>query len=322
MPGEDKASKGGDAGERDLYTETQGDLAALTENVQRFSIRFRALLDERPPFGWMFIDEAIDRLGFRRFPAEWGRSAVWGEHPFRYEERNGRYWRYVARRNEASYWELKRSAFEPMYYEEAALSQADSLYKQMVVELSEALETGKVNSRQDDGDTSSAVPRLRWSNYEVSMFYTGCIFKGLVRGRRSAASRHRIVIDQTTFQAWLDPPQARPSSKSLGEPLVAEVVARLGTLAVETGTKFKKEWLIEDITRAFREQGREISENQIIKRVWDNPGFREYKFPHGPPREGLSNATLAQRPAVRAAISRLVGSNQGGPVTPPAKPGT
>jgi len=68
----------------------------------RVKLQFAGLKDRRSPSGFMHVDEALDRVGAHRFPVEWGRSAVWKEHPFRYEEEKGRFRTYRARQNEAS----------------------------------------------------------------------------------------------------------------------------------------------------------------------------------------------------------------------------
>jgi len=141
----------------------------------RIRLRFPGLKDQRPPIGFMHIDEALDRLGAHRFPAEWGQSPVWENHPFRYEEAAKRFCSYRAGRNNAGLWQFDRVPLTAVY-DDVALRLADQRYKKAVAELSEALGRGLVKAslvgRSRDREPVS-VTSLIWTRQNVGIFFTG-----------------------------------------------------------------------------------------------------------------------------------------------------
>ena len=52
---------------------------------------------------FMHLDEALDRLGVRDFPLEWGMSAIWRKAPFQYESRPKRFYKYALKKTEEGY---------------------------------------------------------------------------------------------------------------------------------------------------------------------------------------------------------------------------
>jgi hypothetical protein len=192
----------------------------------------------------MHIDEALDRLGAHRFPAEWGQSPVWENHPFRYEEAAKRFCSYRARRNDAGLWQFDRVPLTAVY-DDVALRLADQRYKEAVAELSEALERGFVKAslvgRSRDPEPVS-VTSLIWTRQNVGIFVTGYRYFGRVKGKMGGEDRQLILIERATFDDWLDPSaRVSRSPKSLSNRAVTEILEVLTAHASETGMKYKRD---------------------------------------------------------------------------------
>jgi hypothetical protein len=273
-------------------------------NRDRLTVRFPGLKDLRPPVGFMHIDEALDHLGAHRFSLEWGQSPVWKEHPFRYDEETERFRTYRVRRTDDLLWEVKRQPLkEP--HDDQDLKRADHLYKEVVAELSDALETGCVAACYvNSSNEPENIPRLTWTGADRLIFYTGFVYSGRVEGRRAAERRRRVLITRSSFGDWIDPPApVSRTSKSLSDRAVTAILDVLTAHASVLGMKYKRQWLQDLVQTVLSEQGLPLAKTQFEERIWADPRLKPFKFPKGPPTAEAERTLGREEPRVRAAIA-------------------
>lgn len=56
-------------------------------------LKFRTLRNKRSPIDFCNLDEAIDQLGNKLFPEEWGLLPFWEKLPFSVEKSSGKFYR-------------------------------------------------------------------------------------------------------------------------------------------------------------------------------------------------------------------------------------
>jgi len=80
--------------------------------------------------------------------------------------------------------------------------------------------------------------------------------------------RQLILIERATFGDWLEPSaRVSRSPKSLSNRAVTEILEVLTAHASETGMKYKRDWLLEQMQAVLGEQGFTFSKLQFEKRI-------------------------------------------------------
>lgn len=287
------------------------------DGPDRIPLRFFSLLDRPAPAGFMHMDEALDHLGVKRFPEQWGRLAGWQQHPFRYELKTNKFLTYRFERDEDKSYHLDRCPVAETI-DKSALLVCDQIYKHVVSELATALEMGAVQAfHASSSHQPEPIPTgsMYWSKQTASAFYVGCL--------RIAGRRRVLLLSRASFESWLEPSRtAQPQAgRALSEALINRISQALAEHANATGLKYKRDRLFEAVKAVFDEARRSLSQAQF-ERIWTHEALRSHKHLRGKPPKALDDALKREAGMVRAIISDAYAGRTHADVPAPVTPAT
>lgn len=249
--------------------------------VGRIRIRFGESR-KASPIGYLSLDDALNLLGEKEYPDEWGAHQIWEEHPFRYKPKDRIAVRYSLEQSETGDFKRYFSRIDRAFTR-SQLRAAHQIYRSVWMGLKSALELGEVMSAKffKDGTIQAIRPRDGiWAAQMNSIFYTGYAHEQ----RDSKPTKFRILVDKVSFERLLSPPQQAqfPKSKKVHVQRFLELlVPKLSYRANTVGYRFKKDPLRRLASEVFKENGLHLGGPTFEGHLWskvrgeaDKPGRR------------------------------------------------
>jgi hypothetical protein len=274
----DAASAG--AQRQDLAAGRITKVATTPALLQKTHVRFPTLQTKvRPPASYIYVDEALNKLGEQLCPTEWGVGAAWELHPFKYDGTDKEY---------VTCWlEETKNGFEfqvetlDTSLPKADLRACNRVYKKVRDALKNALEESHVRAFkliQSSGriDPINEDQRGLWTVMFNSIFYTGHAYEN----HNGESYNYRILIDRRRFDDWLASLDRNNSAANKSPPR-----ARLERLALIFADHTKmhkyvpsKKQIRELLGDVLRQEGFELSGNRFQNEFWpkfDHPDARK-----------------------------------------------
>ena len=244
----------------------------------RIVLRFETLKRKVRTPEFMHLDEALDRLGVRKFPDEWGMTPVWEQAPFLYESISKRLYKYALKKTEERY-RLSKDKFKSDLNRNQ-LKQCSRIYSSVRKVLSNALSSSLVKAAKlfHDGTIQDIEKAQRgiWSTQMRSIFYSGYA--------REQSRKFRVLINRASFACWLEKlpdetsitsPSAplnegeRSAQKTPSPALLEHIAKALADRADERGYVLLRDPLSKLVREALADKGYNLSDRQFKFALWN-----------------------------------------------------
>jgi hypothetical protein len=261
----------------------------------------------------MHIDEALDRLGMRDFPLEWGTSPAWTKAPFQYERERKCFYKYELVRAKGSFHlEKRRVGSGP---NPCDLRQCDRIYRSVRKALSLGLTSGVVKAAKlfHSGRIEPLVESQRglWSAQMRAIFYTGYAHER-ADGR---LRRFRVLIDRRTFERWLERSPDKPSAedttslpgggKTPSAALLERIAKALAARGHEVDYVLPRDALGALVRKVLAREGYALSDRQFKIALWTNIDVSDARKPGRRTRANRAKFD-ADEPALRRLVQQAL----------------
>lgn len=236
-----------------------------------YPIRMSELVDLVAPSGYILLDEAMNRAGVALAPADWGRTAGWIPHPYRYEKKSRELCRFSLSRTKDGFWEIVRAEAQSPFRTEKLLQYA-STYQSVVQALSHALQAGQVRAVALSALAMEEIPQVSYATQMLAIFYCGMFL------RPDSNTAQPVAIELFSFETWLrqlDRARSRNMSESLRDGIVEALVNAAGKHAI----RYQRRALGDQLRESFSRQGIVDLPTVFEDRIW--PRLNAVKFPPG-----------------------------------------
>ncbi len=254
-----------------------GIVSASVRSKGYWPVQMEAVYDRVPPLGFVFVDEALNRMGVALAPTEWGKTGAWIPHPFRYDKRHDQFYRYVPRKRQSGIWTIVKSEVQSPFRKEK-LAKAAALYQRLADDLSKAIQSQIVKASMLSPTSLAEIPNAAFSTQRLAIFYAGQYY-------RNRTAPKPVVVELLSLDRWLDqitsmPPKALPLHVRDG------IVKGLLRAAEAHGIRYQNEALYDGLEHAFEAEGlARISQNEFQLRIWADPRLKGIKFGRGRSRQ-------------------------------------
>jgi hypothetical protein len=271
----------------------------------RLQLRFADLIGKEPPIGMIFIDKALDLLGRDLFCETWGMTVVWRQQPFRSESGGRNIHRYESHKGDEGGWRLRPLKVHGRYNPEELQSAADT-YHRVVTRFREGAEAFRFKGYYaDKDDTLKSLQRATWSSKLTSIFYSGFLYSGSLRGKSLATSRAPVLIDTRSYTAWLAALQVKASSYTPKD-LLSSVARASAAHAAKYNINYTKSYLYDIIISEFSVQEYTISELLFVNSIWKSANLAPYCKSAGKPLREQKEKMAKYEPELRQRVRQSI----------------
>jgi hypothetical protein len=266
-----------------------------------------------PVEGFIFIHDALNKIGMKKFKDSWGVGPAWHLFPFEFptekllkSNRKGgtviQKTRFLLRDKAITFQKTTDVAITDLRAAHREVSAASD-------ELLKAIREGSVPAyHMTDGHQLERIPAksLYWKTQRRMMFGAGMVS---ARAQGGLAGYWEVMLARPKFDAWLYPKKASRSKFDTLEPALAvNLTQELEQFSRRHGNlRFSEKALLELMREALGNRFRESAlRTEILERL--APETRQRR---GPPHKDHRQAFDASRPSLLAQLRKVVEAWQG-----------
>ncbi|MCJ2046417.1 hypothetical protein MKK58_18030 [Methylobacterium sp. J-078] len=215
---------------------------------------------------YLRLEDALNALGRQDYAAEWGCLPGWSEMPFRWVSKDQRYVRHELRLM-GTRARLRRIPVE-LALTKAERQACTQLFKEVRTTMREAFETGRLTAQAVHHATGALTPILApgvWLKQAGPIFFTG---RTVIREPGMPDLLADVVIDQADFGRWMKG-RGKEHAKTASEAMLRRAGETIGDHKRKLDYGITRDEAFDLIVEAAREHGKEVSERQFKKFVWE-----------------------------------------------------